>query len=240
MCYTQGCLSTLTAEKISVAWIDPGYVEGDFAHSLASVVGAMSYFGCLGEVYRGSSSRPNASRNMVVNQFLEGEADWLWMVDADMVFSEQDHPMRLWAAASEHGADMVSGLTFIFHNRNQPTPSMFIEKDGELARIINKVPSQPMEIRACGLASVLIHRRVFEAMDAPRHESMRWFDEIPLPQADGIAGEDVQFFVRATDLGFKLMLEPSACTQHIKKIGIGLADFHRFWELQEKFAMEAA
>ena len=241
MCYTQRCLSTLTAQKISVGWIDPGYTEGEFTHSLASVVGAMSYFGCLGEVIRATSSRPNASRNMVVDEFLRTDSDWLWMVDADMIFSEKDHPMRLWSAASEYDADMVSGLAFIFHDRNQPTPSIFTERDGVIGRIMNKVPSEPMEIRACGLASVLIHRRVFEALPPARHESMRWFDEIELPQAEGIAGEDVQFFVRATDLGFKLIVEPSACTQHIKKVGIGLDDFNRYWELQEKFAtVEAA
>lgn len=223
----------MEATRIDIGWVDPGYVEGDFAHSLASVVGAMSYFGCLGTIHRASSSRPNASRNMVVKEFLDGESDWLWMVDSDMIFSEQDHPMRLWAAASEYEADMVSGLAFIFHNRNQPTPSFFIEQEGELLRIINRVPEKPMAIRACGLATVLIHRRVFEAMEAPRHESFRWFDEVELPIAEGIAGEDVQFFVRATDMGFRLLLNPDAKTQHVKKIGIGHQDFKRYWELQE-------
>jgi len=228
----------LNPETISIGWIDPGNVEGEFAHSLASVVGAMSYFGCLGEIHRGSSSRPNASRNMLVQEFLDTDHPWLWMVDSDMVFSEQDHPMRLWSTASEHGADMVSGLTFIFHNFNQPTPSIFIEQDGEIARIMNRVPKEPMEIRACGLASVLIHRRVFEALEAPRHSSMRWFDEVELPQAEGISGEDVAFFVRATDLGFKLMIDPEARTQHIKKIGVGYNDFLRFWELREILGSE--
>ena len=226
----------MEAETISIGWIDPGNVEGEFAHSLASVTGAMSYFGCLGEIHRATSSRPNASRNMMVREFLETDHPWLWMVDSDMVFSEQDHPMRLWQCASEHDADMVTGLTFIFHNAHQPTPSIFIEQNGEIARILNRVPTEPIEIRACGLASVLIHRRVFEAMEAPRHESMRWFDEIELSLAEGIAGEDVQFFVRATDLGFKLMLEPSAKTQHIKKVGIGYDSFLRYWELQEALA----
>jgi hypothetical protein len=224
------------AEKIDVGWVDPGITEGAFTHSLASCVGAMSYFGCLGEVRRASSSRPNASRNMIAREFLEGDAQWIWWVDADMVFKEQDHPMRLWSTASEHQADMVSGLNFIFYKGAQPTPSMFLEQDGEIRRIIKPVPEEATEIRACGLASVLIHRRVFEAMEAPRHESHRWFDDIMLPQIpknEGIAGEDVQFFIRATDLGFKLMIDPNATTQHIKKIGVGLVDYHRFWDLHK-------
>jgi len=216
-----------------VAWIDPGMTEGQFTHSLASVVGAMSYFGCLGEIHRGTSSRPNASRNQVVNEFLETDSQWLWMVDADMSFDEKDHPMRLWSVASEHGADMVSALTFIFHNGNQPTPSLFIENEGLVGRVLNRIPPEPIEIRACGLASVLIHRRVFEAMPPARHESLRWFDEIQIPQAEEIAGEDVGFFVRATDLGFRLMIDPNTRTQHIKRIGVGYKDFQRYWELQE-------
>src|SRR3990167_3778761 len=131
----------LEAQLIDVGWIDPGMTEGQFTQSLASVVGAMAYFGCLGEIRRASSSRLNASRNMIVREFLEGEADWIWLVDSDMVFSEQDHPMRLWQCASEHDADMVTGLTFIFHNANQPTPSIFIEQNGEIARILNQLPT---------------------------------------------------------------------------------------------------
>ena len=224
----------MEAERISIGWIDPGTVEGEFAHSLASVVGAMSYFGCLGEIHRASSSRLNASRNMVVKEFLETEHPWLWMVDSDMVFNEQDHPMQLWECASEYDADMVTGLAFIFHNYNQPTPSFFVRSpEGEIQRIMNRVPKEPMQVLACGLASVLIHRRVFEAMPAVRDEGLRWFDELPIEGAEGIAGEDVGFFCRANDLGFKLMLEPAATTQHIKKIGVGLNDFNRYWELAE-------
>lgn len=226
----------MEAEKISIGWIDPGMTEGAFTHSLASVVGAMSYFGCLGEIHRATSSRPNVSRNTVVSDFLATDHPWIWLVDSDMVFNEQDHPMRLWSTASEYDADMVSGLTFIFHDERQPMPSIFIEKNGEIGRIVNKVPEEPMEIRACGLASVLIHRRVFEALEAPRHESLRWFDEIEMPQAEGIAGEDVQFFLRATDLGFKLMVDPGAQTQHIKRVGVGLDSFNRYWELAELLA----
>src|SRR3990167_1029005 len=104
----------MEAERISIGWIDPGTVEGEFAHSLASVTGAMAYFGCLGEIHRASSSRLNASRNMVVNEFLETEHPWLWIVNSDMEFSEQDLPMQLWLCASEYDGDMGTGLALIF------------------------------------------------------------------------------------------------------------------------------
>lgn len=226
------------AEKISVGWVDPETVEGQFTQSLASVVGAMSYFGCFGSVHRASSSRPNVSRNMVIDDFLKTDHPWLWMVDSDMTFDEPDHPMRLWSCASEYGADIVAGLTFIHHNGNQPAPSFFYRDGEDIKRVLWPIPEEPMQILASGLASVLIHRRVFEAMETVRSPELRWFDEIPLDGAEGIAGEDVQFFVRANELGFKMMLEPNASTQHIKRIRVGRQAFDRFWELQSTALQE--
>jgi GT2 family glycosyltransferase len=186
-----------------------------------------------------ATSIPAKGRNVLVTDFLAGDSDWLWMVDSDMVF-DKGHAMKLVITARDMDVKIVSGLAFIFRDNSQPIPSWFTESSGkfypkgELHLIENQIPDEPCVVAATGLASTLVHRDVFEAMEAPRDERWRWFDHIPLDGNDGLAGEDVQFFIRAREAGFDTVLEPRAETWHIKSIGVGRDSFDRFWELRRR------
>lgn len=230
-------------EQIDVGWIDPGYTTGHFTHSISSSIADMVYFGCFGNVHRMATSLPALGRNMIVEQgFLPQGADWLWMVDSDMVF-DKGHVMKLWHTAQDMGVKIVSGLSFIFKKRSQPVPSYFIKSDGKFypkdqLQMMNHIPEEPTIVEATGLASSLIHRDVFEAMQAPRHEDYRWFDQIPLENNPTLSGEDVQFFIRAKELGFDTVLDPNAETWHVKDVGVGKQDFYRFWELRQQAGLD--
>lgn len=233
----------MEAQKIDVAWIDPGHTPGPFTHSIADSIGDMEYFGCLGKVHRFGTSMPALGRNILVRDgFLKGDSEWLWLVDSDMVF-DKGHVMKLWETAMDLDVKIVSGLAFIFKDHEIPIPSYFLEgtgspyPKGEL-HLINAVPDEPMEVAAAGLASTLIHREVFEKMEAPRDEKYRWFDHIPLEGNKGLSGEDTQFFVRARKLGYRAILDPNARTKHLKYVGIGMPEFERHWELREKLQEE--
>lgn len=224
--------------RVDVGWIDPGYVAGHFAWSIASSTADMQYFGIMGQVHRFSTSLPAYGRNIVVDGFLKGDSEWLWFVDSDMVFSK-GHVQQLLTTAEGMDAKVVSGLAFIFKDHSQPIPSYFVEDPsgkfyppGEL-HLVNKVPDEPLFVSATGLASTLIHRDVFEAMTPPRDEAYRWFDQIHVRNNPRLAGEDVQFFIRAAEAGFPVCLDPKAETFHLKEIGIGRPDFDRYWELRE-------
>lgn len=98
------------------------------------------------------------------------------------------------------------------------------------------VPEKPEPIAACGLASALIHREVLEAMQPPRHPKYRWFDFLPNEDigitGDEMTGIDVQFFVRARQLGYPLIVEPNARTWHLETIGIGYDEWKRAWRIE--------
>jgi GT2 family glycosyltransferase len=171
----------------------------------------------------------------MVTKFLEGDSPWLWMVDADEVF-DKGHAMKLWEVADEYEADMVSGLAMIWKEQNTPIPSVFFDdpdNEGRLIQYYNVLPDGPKRIAACGLASVLVHRRVFEAMSHPRHPEYRWFDFLPNEDIDIVGDEmtgiDVQFFVRARRLGFTLMLNPEARATSVEEIGVGYREWKTFW-----------
>jgi hypothetical protein len=209
-------------------------VHGLFAASLAATTRDLEYHGAMGSIHQIESSMLVHARNVVVDRFLKtSSSPWLWFVDSDMIF-DQGHPMKLWEVASEYDVKLVSGLAFIFRDGNQPVPSIFYVKPdtGELALALNKIPEEPTVVPATGFASVLIHRDVLEAIQPARHPMYRWFDLLgDVTSNDGIAGEDVGFFLRAKQFGFDLMVNPDAGTGHIKELTLSRQDFERYWEL---------
>jgi glycosyltransferase involved in cell wall biosynthesis len=219
-------------EKIDVAFCDPGMVQGWFAWSITNAYGELAQLGMQGIVHRTSGPILNQNRNTLVQMFLEGPNDWLYMVDTDMVLDD-NHIIRLWETAKEHDVKMVGGLAFIFHQAKTPVPNFFIHDKSDppdLVQVYNHIPDKPFEAVSTGLATVLVHRDVFESMLAPRHHERRWFDDIPSRYNDKIAGEDVSFFLRARDAGFRLLINPHARTGHIKNFPIGYPDWHRVWK----------
>lgn len=223
--------------KIDVGWIDPGNVTGHFAHSIANQIADMQYFGAFGKVHASiGTSILAAGRNLVVEEFLRGDSDYLWMVDTDMVFNK-GHWLKLVTMAEDMDADMVTGLAFIY---KQPTgeliPSLFYQGvpdyEPDEYVIMQTLPENGSEIAACGLASALVHRRVFETLEAPRHEGYRWFDQIIMPSGR-MSGEDVQFFHRARQAGFTLRVCTEAKTSHIKEVGMGEKEFLKHMELKK-------
>jgi len=229
----------MQAERIDIGWIDPEYVSGHFAHSIASQVRDMEYFGCAGQVHRYTASQPIMARNQLFQDFLDNsDSPWLWQVDADMVF-DKGHVMKLWTVASEHEVKMVTGLAMIFKDQRLPIPSIFWDgPDGSLRQVYNRIPKEPARIAASGLATVLIHRDVIEAMQPARHPMYRWFDFIPNEDlgvtGDEMTGIDVQFFLRARKLGYPLMVEPDAKTFHLEQIGVGYPAWQKAWNMYDE------
>lgn len=237
LCYTWKIM--VRPERISVGWIDPEQVSGHFAHHIAEQVRDLEYFGAAGEIYEFTASQPIVARNALVQRFLDDDnAEWLWMVDADMLF-DKGHPMKLWETANEYDVRMVTGLAMIWHQQKMPVPSLFYEDDeGGLRLQARYVPDGPEEVAACGLASALIHREVLEALEPPRHPDYRWFDFLPNEDigVTGVemTGIDVQFFVRARQLGYTLMVNPDARTWHLETIGIGYDEWKRAWRIEDE------
>jgi hypothetical protein len=129
---------------------------------------------------------------------------------------------------------MVTGLAMIWKEGRFPVPSVFYQNsDGEMGQINDRIPHVGEEIAACGLASALVHRDVFEALEAPRHPDYRWFDFLPNREVgingDEMTGIDVQFFVRARQQGFKLLMQPEAQTWHLEDLAIGLDEWKKSW-----------
>lgn len=178
------------------------------------------------------------SRNRAVKTFLaEKQADWLWWVDTDMGFAA-DTVDRLLAAADPKTAPIVGGLCFTQREevsdgmggyRTRATPTVFdwlqvegTDQQGFTVRW-DYPHDQVVPCAGTGSACVLIHRSVFERIEAEFGEV--WYDRIPNPTMGKTVGEDLSFCLRALMLGIPVHVDTSVKTSHQKVLWLAEDDY---------------
>lgn len=182
------------------------------------------------------------SRNLVVEQFLDSkDAEWLFWVDSDMGFAA-DSLEKLVAAADPADAPIVGGLCFGWKElgsdglngavrRPFTTMFRFAEKaDGSTAfnPIGNYPPNEMVQVDATGAAFVLVHRSVFEDIEAKFGRV--WYSRIPNPtMPNSMFGEDVSFCIRAGACDKRMWVHTGIRTNHHKNIHVNEAVF---WQNQ--------
>ncbi len=179
------------------------------------------------------------ARNQVVDQFLDSDSDFLFWIDTDMGF-EADVVDRLLEVADVDEAPIVGGLCFAQKETTQdgyggyrckPRVTLldWIEHPEGGNRMTGRAwyaPNMVTEVASTGSACILIHRRVFEAIR--EEHGATWYnrilgdDKLPL-------GEDISFCVRASALGFPILVHTGVRTTHYKNIWLGEQDF---WDYQ--------
>lgn len=164
------------------------------------------------------------SRNQSARVFLDSGSEWLLNVDSDMGFAA-DTVIRLvesadpverpimgalcWAQGSVE-RDGLNGYSF----RQRPTiMAMNHEPGGKAFGFVGSFEyDQVIECDATGAACLLVHRTVFEKIEA--EYGPVWWDRMELN--DTIAGEDVSFCLRAKSLGFPTHVNTGVPTNHLK------------------------
>lgn len=146
------------------------------------------------------------AREMLVDVALKYNADYLFMVDDDMIA-----PMDLFYRLVKHDVDIVAPLAF---TRNPPHRAVIfsvIEGVDQVTRkpyfINNPVYNYPreklVECDAVGFGAVLIKTSVFKKMPKP------WF------MGSMNCGEDVHFCVQAKKRGFQVFMDTSTKLGHL-------------------------
>lgn len=222
-----------TREKVVMAYLHPGHVDGAF---MESVLDLLIYDMAMhrrivnggGRLAVQAGTNVAGPRNGLVTKFLEfGEADWLWMVDSDMTF-RPDTLERLLDQADPVEAPIVGGLCFGFdeHGDIQPTLYGFAgdEHHPQVIRYHEWKPDTMWQVAATGGACLLMHRSALEKMrdfDHPRrpgkkgfNDAYPWFQET---EHDGTpVGEDITFCWRAALAGIPVYVNTGVQLGHIK------------------------
>jgi hypothetical protein len=223
------------SEKVVVAYLRPGPVEGDFMESMLDL---LRYDYTLhqrilnggGRLSFRAGHNLSAPRNMVVEKFLEyGQADWLWMVDSDMTFAP-DTVERLLEYADPEKAPIVGGLCFGFDENGDIQPTLYglagDENDPRSLQVVRYhewEPDSMYQVAATGAACLLIHQSVFVKMrDIERpgggrgfNDAYPWFQE--MSHNGRPVSEDITFCWRAVQAGFPIYVNTSVQLGHIKQ-----------------------
>jgi hypothetical protein len=174
-------------------------------------------------------------RNSAVRSFLDGSAEWLFFVDADMGYPH-DTLEKLIAVADPVERPIVGGLCFGFGPlvdgiaeaqavEKVPFPTIFdLHKTADDVGFRSRwgyVPNEVQQCDATGAACLLIHRGVLEQMGSG------WFDRMKHPEAKKLWGEDTSFCMRAKLLGHPVYVHAGVRTSHAKTIHVTEAVYMR-------------
>jgi methyltransferase family protein len=146
---------------------------------------------------------PARSRNIIINQAIEGNFTHVLFLDDDMAFKPD-----LMKTLLSHDKDMVTGL---YLGRNYPHKPMIFDYADEFGRcryvFLNGHDSRLKKVVAAGLGACLIKTSVFEKMEKPyvrlgELDKDHWCD-------------DIGFFLRAKAAGFELFCDLECYLGHI-------------------------
>ena len=173
-----------------------------------------------------------AGRNEIVRAFLAADAEWLFMVDADMGF-DRDTVDRLVLSAVANDVKVLGALCFaqkqdrdlapapFYGNRLRIQPTLYqyteVPATGEKGfRSITKYHRNAFQkVGATGAACILIHREVLETVGADP------FLPITVAGAGGNGtprtfSEDLSFCIRVSAVGYDIGVDTSIQTTHDK------------------------
>ncbi len=226
---------TRSKPRVVAAYVHPAEVSAWFMHSWDNL---RSYDNghhqhLVTRLSMVSSANISGTRNKIVRAFLDDypDADWLWWLDADMVF-EPDTLDQLLTNADPDKAPIVGGLCFGIDRNGagdgQLFPTLFaLQRDENdptktaMANYKDYPPNAMFGVSATGSACILIHRRVLEAVrDHGFNSSYPWYQETELSGKP--CSEDITFCIRAALLGFPTYVDTGVPIGH-----------HKSWVLTE-------
>lgn len=152
------------------------------------------------------------SRNKLAQRALELECDYVMWFDSDMIIPAD--ALTKMVKHMEEGKDMVTG---VYYRRQPPFTPVLFKTLGVNDQVgswegYNDYPENEMfELDGAGFGCVMIKSSVLLDMIANKGN---WFEPLA-----GF-GEDLSFFIRAKELGYKLYCDPSIQCGHIGRLTI--------------------
>ncbi len=240
-------------DKITFGYLSRGAPEIQFVDSMLAMYEFDRYVG-PGRFERhlwriGLRGHVNVSRSRckMVRRFLEGEGDWLLMVDDDMAWDHDAHESLLSAVSAVSVASdgplepwqvVMGGLTFGWLPGGEDIgPVMYRRRDnGMFERMTDQLGSGIRQVAGTGAAFLLVHRKMLQEiertlleMGAPtqapwfrEHEAPiidQWDDEgNPTHATTYWVSEDLWFCDQVYRVGGKIFVHQSVSTGHKKPI----------------------
>lgn len=164
-----------------------------------------------------SGPKVDKTRNIVVEQFLATDCEWLLFVDTDMTFSPA-MVQRLYDKRSENV--VLSGFCRMADARPVPKVRKPDEDGTERWFIIEDPGDGVVSVDVTGAAFLLAHRSVYEKVGANYAGPRPWF---AFTERFGTSdmSEDGEFSVRVKECGFEIHVDGSVRPGHRKVMTVG-------------------
>lgn len=211
-----------SSDTVTVGWIDPGLVDGQFAARMIDLYSARS--ARLRGYARVEGGLISRQRNELVKVFLDdGDSDWLLILDSDEQLSIEAFD-KLVATAHAAERPVVAGLYFGTRPGNlipEPIPHLY-RRDGDGVSVVPLVeypPNRVIDVDAAGTGCLLIHRSVLakfrEHAEPNEGADWCWFRDLPI--GGKWLGEDLYFCRRIKALGFPIVAHTGAILPHRRR-----------------------
>ena len=176
------------------------------------------------------------ARNCMVKAFMESDADWLYMIDADQVV-----PDNFWQLCLVRDADVVGGPTPVWVGNMDPEAMLRMNVygvDSENRCYNLPIPAtsanQPYRVPIVGTGAIAIRRRVFAPKPVGVGNSPFYFTFLEDRKVRG--GEDINFSVECQRGGFILAVHPGVWFDHMKEIALG--QVQQYYDARHKMDSE--
>jgi hypothetical protein len=193
-----------------IGYVRGEQVQGEFLDSLMDLIGQDGYRTIIGTGRITTGPALCVARNQLAKVFMDSPAEWLFMVDTDMVFP----PTVIERLRQYASPRVVAGaLCFGWFKEARIAKPTLYGKD--LAQIIDWEPGAVVPVEATGAACLLIHRHIFETTPYP------WFTQAE----DGTWGEDQGFCKNIRAAGNAIVVDTSTTVLHDKGLLVGPGDY---------------
>jgi predicted O-methyltransferase YrrM len=142
------------------------------------------------------------ARNQMFEHAKMVGADWLLMVDSDIVFP--DDALNKLVSLDK---DICTGVYYKKAPPHRPEVYRWTGKQVNVHENYSKVPESPFKVDSCGGGFMLISKKVLQGMDRNPFNHILHDDEL--------IGEDTSFCMRVADKGYEIWCEPTIDLGHI-------------------------
>lgn len=209
--------------SVVLGFVADTLVETDFVTSLLNVT-AVRHDQIKGRVIttQGYAGRLDIGRHIIASAFLNStDADYLVMVDSDVVFTLKDYDELLRSAVDAVVPSIISGL----YARHDGSFCVFDLIDNGDEDVWTPVGGEELshnrfyEAAGVGMGFVCIPRSVLEKI-AEGHEDrpLPWFDNTA--KGPGRMADDTSFCWRATSSGIKIFVNTQVQVGHLKTVAM--------------------
>ncbi len=205
---------------VVIGWLDNGTCAGDFTEAVARLAAYEVAQSRLCTTIRiQSGPQMPEGRNKLVTAFLDTDAEWLFMIDSDMVFNHRIIEDLL-ETADPLSAPVVGGLCFGVKEGIGQFPTLYHNVDG-LPVVMQDVPDGLVKVDATGAACVLTHRSVFE--DNRRDGPHPWFHRREI--VGGMLGEDISWHWHLRERNVPIVVNCDVDVGHVKPTIVNKATY---------------